>query len=888
MKKLYAFLFVAFLTSTTHAQIVNISDPVFKNLLVNTNCTDIDGGDYTINGDVDTNDDGEIQLSEALAIKVLELYGQDDYNLGGIEAFSNLEFIYFVFFNLSNVDLSGVPSLKYIEMHSGTIASMNLSGLVNLKSINGSFCHLPTIDFSSLASLDYLGLWQGTIETLDLSNLPSLREVNLSAPDGTTNNLSTINLDGLTHLEKLSCGNMGLTSIDLSDLVNLKELICGGNPNLTSLDLSNQDNLTLLGCRDNHLTTLDVSNLTQLEILECSNNLFTSIDISNLTLLQGLHCDGNQLTNLDITHAPLLTYLYCHDNLLTSLDLSNASNLWYLVCANNQLTSLNTTNLTKVKVINVRNNLFTSLDFSYSQSHTWNNLVFADNPNLTYINIKNGASFWFHQGDSFNASNCPNLQYICADEQNFSRINAPQAQVTSYCSFTPGGTFNTISGTLTFDLNNNGCDAGDVLSLNSKIKISSEFSEGVTFANASGHYLFYTGAGNFTVTPEFENPYFVISPAAADVLFDTADNLAFVQDFCITPNGIHSDVEISIVPLSVSRPGFDASYKLVYKNKGNQILSGTIVLTFDDTLMDLVAAFPASASQTLNALSWNYDNLMPFESRAIDLTMNINSPQETPAVTIGDTLSFTANINPVAGDETPNDNTFQFNQTVVGSFDPNDKTCLEGHTIAPEKIGDYLHYQIRFENKGTAAAENLVVKDILDTEKFDVASLQLVASSHPHVTRITGNKVEFIFEGINLPAGQDDEPGSHGFVAFKIRTKNTLVLGNSVSNKADIYFDYNFPIETQPATSVFSILRRDTFEDRSIEVYPNPTSDKLAINAGENIQSVSVRDAQGRLIESASPNASHTKMALGQYASGIYFVKITTAGGSKTQRIIKQ
>lgn len=53
-----------------NAQIVTIPDANFKNALVNTICTDTDG-DGVLDGDVDTNDDGEIQVSEALGAQQL-------------------------------------------------------------------------------------------------------------------------------------------------------------------------------------------------------------------------------------------------------------------------------------------------------------------------------------------------------------------------------------------------------------------------------------------------------------------------------------------------------------------------------------------------------------------------------------------------------------------------------------------------------------------------------------------------------------------------------------------------------------------------------------------------------------------------------------------------
>lgn len=866
MKNLYPFLLLAFFSFESNAQIVNIPDPAFKHFLVNTHCTDSNAGNYDINDDVDANNDGEIQVSEALAVTVLGFEFFDNINLSGIEAFSNLRQLNFWYFDHLNLDLSGVPSLEFLELHTGTLTSLNLSGLVNLKTFNTAFCNLPVTDFSGLANLESFGIWEGTIPSLDLSNLMHLKEINITGPTPTGTQLAFINLDGLTNLKTLTCSNVGLTNLDVSDLVNL----------------------TGLSCYRNQLTSLDLSNVNNLEGLECNDNPFTSLDVSNLTHLVSLNCSGNQLTSLDITNSPLLNYLYCYNNQLTELDLSNASNLYNLYCGQNQLTALNTTNLTKIQWIGVSSNLFTTLDFSYSLANHWSDLNFSNNPNLTYLNIKNGAGFSFHQYESFNVANCPNLRYICADESNFDDIDAPQAQISSYCSFTPSGSFNTISGTLTFDLNNNGCDAGDALSLNSKMKISTPFSNGVTFANASGNYSFFTQAGNFTVTPEFENPYFTVSPASANVYFETDANLTETRNFCITPNGIHNDVEITIIATQGPRPGFDTGYRLVYKNKGNQVLSGSINFTFDDAVLDFVSAYPQLASQTLNALNWNYENLLPFESQAIDFILNLNSPQETPAVNNGDVLNFEATINPVLGDDMMSDNTFSLSQTVMGSYDPNDKTCLEGATITPGKIGDYLHYVIRFQNSGTAAAENIVVKDVLDAEKFDVGSLQLLSSSHPYVPRITGNKIEFIFEGINLPAEQYDEPGSHGFVAFKIKTRSNLAIGSSVSNKADIYFDYNFPIATAPAVSTFNVLGMNEFEDISVAVYPNPVKNKLTIAAKNNVTSVTLFDIQGRMLQTVSGKSKKVNFDMSNHPTGIYFVKIKTEKGVQTTKIIKQ
>jgi uncharacterized repeat protein (TIGR01451 family) len=204
-------------------------------------------------------------------------------------------------------------------------------------------------------------------------------------------------------------------------------------------------------------------------------------------------------------------------------------------------------------------------------------------------------------------------------------------------------------------------------------------------------------------------------------------------------------------------------------------------------------------------------------------------------------------------------------------------------------VGKYLHYLIRFQNKGTAAAENIVVQDLIDETKFDLSSLQLTGSSHPQTTKITDNKVEFQFQNINLPAEEENEPASHGYIAFKIKTRNDLVLGDVIENKANIYFDYNYPIETNTTSAtVAPLLNINSIENNSVAVWPNPVKDVVRISTQTPITLVELLDIQGRVLDSLTTNQTQIHFNLNQKSSGIYFVKIYTTQGIKVQKIIKE
>jgi Secretion system C-terminal sorting domain len=461
--------------------------------------------------------------------------------------------------------------------------------------------------------------------------------------------------------------------------------------------------------------------------------------------------------------------------------------------------------------------------------------------------------------------------------------------VNSYCSFTPNGNFYTIQGNAKFDFNDDGCDLNDSVIPNLKLNISSGTVQGSMYGNATGYFTIPVQAGTHTFTPQLENPtYFSVSPESSSVTFPS-DLSPFTEDFCVTPNGIHNDLEVNLIPVNPARPGFDATYKVIYKNKGTHSQTGNLSLTFDDAVLDFVSADIIPTSQMSNVLTWTFSNLQTFETREILFTMNLNSPMETPSVNNGDQLDFTAIINPVVGDEIPFDNTSDLKQIVVGSFDPNDKTCLEGTTITPDKVGEYVHYLIRFENTGTANAQNIVVKDIIDASKFDISTLIPIDGSHEFITRITNtNQVEFIFENIQLPF---DDANNDGYVAFKIKTKPTLVEGNTFSNTASIYFDYNFPIITNTATTTIQALSNPDFEfSNYLQLAPNPVNDNLNIFIKEAIEvsSISIYNTLGQLIL-VVPNAQQTtSIDVSQLTKGTYFIKVISDKGSSNSTFIKQ
>ncbi|PHS09692.1 MAG: hypothetical protein COA88_03690 [Kordia sp.] len=138
------------------------------------------------------------------------------------------------------------------------------------------------------------------------------------------NNLSIANLTGIeafTVLEKLNCNNNSLTSVDISQNINLLQFKCFNN-SLTSLDVLNNVLLTDLRCGENMLTNLDISQNINLIQLRFQTNQINEIYVDILDNLEILYGHANNLTRLNITTNTALTTLHCYNNDISALDLT--------------------------------------------------------------------------------------------------------------------------------------------------------------------------------------------------------------------------------------------------------------------------------------------------------------------------------------------------------------------------------------------------------------------------------------------------------------------------------------------------------------------------------------------------------------------------------------
>ncbi|OYU83138.1 MAG: hypothetical protein CFE24_12680 [Flavobacterium sp. BFFFF2] len=927
------------------AQTVSFADPLLKHILITGNVqssgavvlTNLSGNTIP---SIDLNGNGNIDLNEIQNIKTLNIFASspeislatfEDFNL-----FTNLEELKISKFK-SNSPLvaSNIPALKKLNID-------NVKFIVdcsNSQTLEEFISFNPGFDFfkynnSQIVSFDNCN----HLKILNLGeNFLYSYYFNTECPDTNVLNSNTnapivgspLDLSTLTELEILIDSYYRLISfMNLSSCHNLKKLQLygknnhGSGPNYTHdyvlNELSNMPQLEYLNLGNNHFTTLNLSQNHQLKGLAVLQNSIPQLDFVSMPLLEILCVDFGELNNPPLPNLkefyfysntpsvypfhtftaalyPFLSTLTLANTSITQLDFST-NTLLKAIEVNNYLQNQTNSNLQTLILpdapsilnnITIRNTSLIQIDFSACPQIS--TLQVSDNSSLKYINIKNGQFDSCYESIADN----PLLTSACTDEgetlvniiHNIETGTSIENHINNpFCNPVPGGPHNTLKGVLTFDVNGNGCDANDPHSSFSKVLISNGTESGVAYAAPDGSYTYYVPAGNYTLTPQLPNSaWYQSSPATSTVAFADNNNHTETRSFCVAANGVHPEVEVVLYALSHPRPGFDNTYQATIINHGNQISAGSLAVSFDDARQDYVACTPVS-SVSPGLVTWNFTNLQPFESRDFQFTVNVNSPVETPAVNINDELPFTASVVLTgATDEVPDNNTFSYSSQVMGSFDPNETVCLEGPYEPVAQVGNYLHYQMHFENTGNSAAEFINIDSAFDPAQYDVNSIQLLNTSHPAEITLKNNHLLVYFPQINLG------PQAQGSVLFKVKTKSTLTQNASVTRNANIYFDYNAPVTTNTATTTFVSLSNQVItRDESIVMAPNPVKSSTTVSASSSIRSMSVYDAQGRLLQVIKADSPSATLDVSNRSTGIYFVKVTTDLGSQVLKLSKE
>jgi uncharacterized repeat protein (TIGR01451 family) len=410
-------------------------------------------------------------------------------------------------------------------------------------------------------------------------------------------------------------------------------------------------------------------------------------------------------------------------------------------------------------------------------------------------------------------------------------------------------------------------------------------------SSSGEHYLYETNPINsydfgYTINPAYAGQYTVAPSAYSNVTVANGSGIV-TYNFAVTQVPF-SDLGIYIYSWIPPRPGFTYENYITFFNYGNQtIASGTVTFTKGNNVSILTVS-PTASTTTANGFTYNFTNLLPGESRTITVFMQVPT---IPTVNLGDLVTNSASITIPANDININNNSSSLTQTIVGSYDPNDKAESHGPQIQHSTFSanDYLTYTIRFENTGTAEAINIRVNDVLNAD-LDETTVRMVTASHPYVLDRVGSNLTWRFDGVNLePSIPGNSVIGHGYIVFQVKPKAGYAIGDVIPNTANIYFDFNPAIVTNTWTTEFVLqLSNPEFTAMNFDYYPNPVKNSLIISSESIIDHIEIYSVLGQKVKSVKMDGIQTEINLSELTRGLYLVKATSSGQEKTVKIIKE
>ncbi len=429
----------------------------------------------------------------------------------------------------------------------------------------------------------------------------------------------------------------------------------------------------------------------------------------------------------------------------------------------------------------------------------------------------------------------------------------------------------TVSGTLYID-NDQDC-LQDPLEVPVPYRVM-EIQPGPQYAitDADGHYTRNVVNGTYTIIPTGTDLY-PICPMVQPVPFTIADDAAVID--IADSSTVQLDVQVTTAS-NAARPGFTHSVWSHVRNQSAQ-LSGpvTVTATFDP-VMSLIVASPAPTTVNGNVITWDLPGLAAYQT--LNITMQLQVPAD--AGLIGQPFAHTVVATQPLAEADALNNTAIEDGVITGSFDPNDKTARTSSGWSDVAYyldqDQWIDYTIRFQNTGTDTAFNVVITDTLPAE-LDMGTFVQGLASHPFSLAFKDARVvEWRFENILLPDSGTNEPASHGLVAFRIRPAEDLIPGAVISNEANIYFDFNEPVITEPSVLIAEFSTGVEEDARAgLRVFPNPAKDLVQVvhpNGASRV--LTVHGADGRQVRLATrPYASGLELDVTGLAPGVYVVR---------------
>ncbi|MDN3695026.1 T9SS type A sorting domain-containing protein [Chryseobacterium tructae] len=434
------FLFASLVcTLGMQAQIVDIPDTNLKTFLLssspsNTIAKNLNGNYFAI----DSNNDGNIQQSEADQVGSLEIINLDInatgnnpiQNYQGVLSFTHIKNIKIDYWNVPThpFTINNLPTLENLEVsfNNSDPGNASITHCSNLKNLSIKGIYLQ--NFTNNPALKNLNIgftsttYQNVLSTIEgLSQLETLTLQGYFFTSGTTS--GTLNLSHHQSLTQVTINSLGLSSLDVSHSnllnsvnINMGDTFPGSSPKyFGTLNISACPLITNLNINENsNITGLIAESSPNLQSIECYSKYLGTLNINSSPVLHSVKLAGNEV--LLMNNTPALKDIKITKYSGTSFDATNAINLENLELGYFAYTTAPINLYGNLQNLTINNNL--KLKKLIIDNHTLTQFAINGLPQLEslfisagYFNVNNSPIPDFNTEflQSVNIQNCPAL-----------------------------------------------------------------------------------------------------------------------------------------------------------------------------------------------------------------------------------------------------------------------------------------------------------------------------------------------------------------------------------------------------------------------------------------------------------------------------------------------
>ncbi|NQY09868.1 MAG: T9SS type A sorting domain-containing protein [Flavobacteriales bacterium] len=408
----------------------------------------------------------------------------------------------------------------------------------------------------------------------------------------------------------------------------------------------------------------------------------------------------------------------------------------------------------------------------------------------------------------------------------------------------------------------------------------------ITMIPVSNNENYYCSSTNITTVEQV----YPAGMAGYTITLTTGNDTISDLDFGLNQSApvIASDARIVSVRPYSSRAGQDFKAWMDFKNYGNDNTNCVLRLEHD-ALISFNNASMTPKTVAATYVEWEFSSLSSYFGHCMEMQFHLDE-----SATAGMELEWTGSIGCDLYDPCPNNNSMtrtvevsSYQKSMTGGVGFNSMEVFHSgdediDLISADSLD--LSYVINYQNVSNDTVFNLTIVDTLPSY-LDVTTISRPFSSHHHTMTIVDNNILVLqYDDIVLTDSTSDYLNSYGFAQFNIRMKKNVPYGETITNDAELVYNYNTTFKTNNVDLIiddFVGAKKGIDETAKIRISSHKQSVRVETADGGT---ATVYNTLGQQVMRKKMNQGLNKFKLNR--NGIYLIKVTSKSESTTRKVL--